>query len=158
MRDNKADQNYGYYSYKLAKAFETLEAMREAEAKEEEKQAAKTKAALERKTDAAVVETAYKKLTEATKERKIKIADAQKQYLKEQAELKKKYKAQLAEIEKEIDEANDAYTNALKKFTEKHGDFHTTFKDGDSTVTISNSISSDFKDFWDTLFDALLKY
>lgn len=154
--DNKKEEGYSFYSNKLNKVFDSVEALKDAEQKEADKKAAKEKSSAERKADADRVEIAYKKLREAIRVKGEKIAAAQKGYLKKQAELKKVYEEEVDAINGGVEVYEDEYRAALKAFTKKHGDFHTTFKDGDSTVTLSHSGNS-VGDFWDTFFDFLLK-
>lgn len=158
---NKTERrDFGYYSKKLNKPFDTLSELVKAEQAEEERLAAKEKAVSERKLDAKKVEDAYKALTEATHTRHNRIEAARKAYLQEQAVLKKNYEAQLMEIDKGVTVAEEAYNKALKEFTSKHGDFHATFRDGDSTINLSySSKGSDVaRDFWDEFFSILERF
>lgn len=153
---NDEAESYSYYSKKLDKVFDTLEALREAEREEAKKQAAKELAASERKTAAKKVEDAYQALRDATNKRDTKIAAAQKAYLKEQAELKKSFNELIANIDKEVEEVKTAYNKTLKEFTDKYGDFHATFKDDNGTVTIHRS-QQPTKDFWSDFIDFFLR-
>lgn len=156
----KEKTDYSYYSKKLGKCFDTLNDLLDAEKADEEEKEKKEKAVAERKTDAVKVEDAYRALTDAVKVKGEKIRVAQKDYLKKQAELTKEYENQLSAINKEVEAASDVYNGALKEFQEKHGDFHTTIKDGDSTISITaNKLpGSIFGTFWDDFFDSIFKF
>lgn len=155
--NNKADKDeYGFWSKKLNKVFDSVEALKDAEKKDAEAKAAKDLAASERKADAQKVEDAYKKLSEITDARDEKVTALRKEYYKEQTALRKAYEAKVAAVEECVEAAEEAYTDALKNFTSKHGDFHTTFKDGEKTITISRSARHS-DSFWDSILDLFLK-
>ena len=138
--------NYGFYSKKLNKPFDTLEELKEAEAAvikaEEEKKAIAAK----RKAEADVVNDAFKALNAAKNDYNKAEAIAQKEYSQEVLAAKEKYLAAVEENRKVLDAAQSDYNKALDDFNKAHPDgFHLTLRDGDYTNDISvTSINKEF--------------
>ena len=107
--EDKLDNEYGIYSYKLGRVFSSVEDMRAAEAKkaaeDAEKERAKQAAEEERK--------------KAVEQRKAD-ADAVKA-------AREAYEAQLAKSRKEIEEVHKAYTKVLNDFIKKYGSWHESY-------------------------------
>ena len=157
--DNNIDKKkYSYYSNVLNKPFDTLNALEEAENKELEKRKEKELATSERKAAATKVEDAYKAYRAAAKTRAEDREARTEKYLKDQAALKKAYQEDIDELEEPVRTAEEAYQTALNEFTKKYGDFHTTFKDGDTTVSISEHRGTHVHDFWDGLVDWIFNW
>lgn len=160
--DNKTEKtenkNYGYYSRVLNTPFDTLEELKEAEAKEAAKQQAKLAEKQARKVEAEDVETALTNYRTADKEAKIKLANAKKKYLKALEEIKKVYQEEATAIEKEVTAAKRVYLDKLTTFTKKYGGFHTTVKDGDSILSFSFETGDTFMNDVLDVFQSLFKF
>lgn len=147
LNDTKKEQNqaaeYGFYSRLLKTDFDTVEALKEAEAaylSEQEKKAAKVE---ERKSDADKVQVAFENLNIARKEYKYSMAELNKQYCDDLIELKERYEKGKAANQKMLERAETGYSEALKAFTDKYPEgYHLTLKDGDFETTIAGSSSN----------------
>jgi chromosome segregation ATPase len=148
--ENKKEQNqaaeYGFYSRLLKTDFDTVAALKEAEAAylaEQEKKAAKVE---ERKSDANKVQAAFEDLNTARKEYKDCLIKLKTQYYDGLAKLKKCYEEDLAANQEMLEQAETRYSEALKVFTDKYPEgYHLTLKDGDFETTISGSTSKNFR-------------
>ena len=153
--------NYGFYSKVLQKPFDSLSELQAAEQEYYDKLKAKEDKAAEKKSDAALVEEAYKNLNAARKNYKDNLTEATKIYSKGLAELKEGYEKTCKNIKDTLATAEVNYSNALKAFTEKYPEgYHITLKDGDFETTISSQtvgsnktkISDDFVNSFLNLF------
>ena len=150
-----------YYSKVLKEPFNSIEELMEAEEAYYAKLKAKEDKAAEKKSDAALVEEAYKNLNAARKNYKDNLTEATKIYSKGLAELKEGYEKTCKNIKDTLATAEVNYSNALKAFTEKYPEgYHITLKDGDFETTISSQtvgsnkakISDDFVNSFLNLF------
>lgn len=149
LNDTKKEQNqaaeYGFYSRLLKTDFDTVAALKEAEAAylaEQEKKAAKVE---ERKSDADKVQVAFENLNIARKEYKYSMAELNKQYCDDLIELKERYEKGKAANQKMLERAETGYSEALKAFTAKYPEgYHLTLKDGDFETTIAGSSNNNF--------------
>ena len=143
FNDEMADVDYCYYSKLLKQPFDSIEAMREAEAKHYEAEKAKADAAAQKKADAQKVEDAFKALNAARKEYKEQLAQLTEEYSEALVNLKKALDMGKKDIQEHLAAAEDNYSKALKEFTEKYQQYHLTIKDGDFETTISGSQNKD---------------
>lgn len=151
--DNIKDKSeYSYYSNILKKPFNTLDELHTAEANEKARLEKKEAVVSARKEAATKVEEAYKAWRAASKTYYDARAERAEKYFKDQAVLKKAYQEDLEALSDPVDEAEDAYHEALNAFTKKYGAFHATFKDGDETITLTNRVSR-VNDFFDNFLD-----
>lgn len=147
LNDTKKEQNqaaeYGFYSRLLKTDFDTVAALKEAEAAylaEQEKKAAKVE---ERKSDADKVQAAFEDLNIARKEYKDSMAELNKQYCDDLIEIKERYEKGKAANQEMLERAETGYSEALKAFTDKYPEgYHLTLKDGDFETTIAGSSSN----------------
>ena len=137
--DNTAEIDYGYYFKLLKQPFDSIDALREAEAKHYAEVKAKEDAAAAKKADAQKVEDAFKAMNAARKEYKEKLAQLTKEYAEELATLKKALELAKKDIQNALAVAEDNYSKALKEFTDKYTTYHLSLKDGDFETTISSS-------------------
>lgn len=128
-----------YYSEKLDKKFETVEALEAAEKEAAKAEAAKKKASEEKKAEAKVVEDAYKAHNAAKRTYNENVLKLRKQYDADLRALKKAFDEAVEAEAKTLDAAAVAFDTALKEFTDKHGSFHMTLRDGDNVLTLSNN-------------------
>jgi DNA repair exonuclease SbcCD ATPase subunit len=128
---------YGFYSKVLKQPFDSVDELKQAEAKYYDEQKAKADQAAQKKADAKKVEDAFKALNAARKEYKDKQAQLAEEYSAELAKLKKAFEFGKKDIHDHLAAAEDAYSKALKEFTDKHEHYHLTLKDGDFETTIS---------------------
>lgn len=150
LNDTKKEQTqaaeYGFYSRLLKTDFDTVTALKEAEAAylaEQEKKAAKVE---ERKSDANKVQAAFEDLNIARKEYKDSMAELNKQYCDDLIEIKERYEKGKAANQEMLERAETGYSEALKAFTDKYPEgYHLTLKDGDFETTISGSTSKNFR-------------
>ena len=147
---NTAEIDYGYYSKLLKQPFDSIEALREAEATYYAEQKAKADAAATKKADAQKVEDAFKAMNAARREYKEKLAQLTKEYAEELANLKKALELGKKDIQDQLSAAEDNYSKALKEFTDKHPEgYHVTLRDGDFETTISRSTNVQNKEVKD---------
>ena len=165
MKKNNINEEYMYYSRVLNEPFTTVEELKEAEEAYYAKLKAKEDKAAQKKADATAVEEAYKALNEARKNYKDALNALTKEYSEALVNLKKTYEAGRVDIKTALANAEDAYANALKAFTEKYPEgYHITLKDGDFETTISSQTVTNkdskpeykqlsFFDIFDALFN-----
>ena len=139
LNEANTDIDFGYYSKVLKQPFDSIAALREAEAKYYDAEKAKADKAAQKKADAQKVEDAFKAMNAARKEYKEKLTQLTKEYSEELANLKKAFELGKKDIHNTMAAAEDAYANALKEFTSKYEQYHVTLKDGDFETTISGS-------------------
>jgi hypothetical protein len=147
-----------YYSEKLNKLFDKEEDLKAAEKVVAEQEAAKLEAAKNKKQEAKVVEDAFKARNAARREYNEKVISLRKEYHDVVVAAKTKFEEGIAEAAKAKDESENAYSEALKEFTDKHPEgYHMTLKDGDNVITLSRAsdkqyekISKEYNDFIDT--------
>jgi hypothetical protein len=137
-----------YYSEKLNKLFDKEEDLKAAEKVVAEQEAAKLEAAKNKKAEAKVVEDAFKARNAARREYNEKVISLRKEYHDVVVAAKTKFEEGIAEAAKAKDESENAYSEALKEFTDKHPEgYHMTLKDGDNVITLSRARDKDFEDF-----------
>lgn len=139
IKENETDIAYGYYSKLLNKPFDSVAELREAEAVYYAEQKAKEDKAAAKKADAQKVEDAFKALNTARKEYKKNITQLTNEYSAEITRIKNAFELGKKDIHDKLAAAEDAYSKALKEFTEKHQQYHLTLRDGDFETTISGS-------------------
>jgi hypothetical protein len=129
-----------FYSEKLNKMFDTeKELLKEEEAAFKAEQEAKAKS-LAKKTEAKVVEDAFKAHNAAKKAFNTVLTARRKKYAEDLATLKATYESDVEAERKKLDEAANAYDKVLKEFNAKHPEgFHMTLKDGDNVVTMHST-------------------
>lgn len=159
-RVNEAD--YGYYSKVLKTPFDTLDALKEAEAEFYAKEAAKATKAESKKADAKRVEEAFKAMNFARKVYKERLSELTEDYKNNLQKLQTDFSENSKKLQNELVGAEEAYNDALKAFTEKYPEgFHITLKDGDVETTIDHSGSTrsdtNFYSLFD-LFDQLYRF
>jgi len=128
-------KDYGYYSKKLNKPFDSLDELREAEEEEERKEALKQQEIEDKKSLAKKVEDSYKSY--------IEVLNASKEELKKVQE----------ELDKKVSDSYNEYVEAKNEFIDKYGSFHMTYKDKEPKVDTSYSnlpsvFSTIFEDFF----------
>jgi uncharacterized membrane protein YkoI len=136
----KTTINYGFYSKLLQKPFDSLSELAAAEAAYLDKQKAKEDAAAQKKADAKKVEDAFKALNAARNEYKEKLSQLTTEYHESFEQLKKAYDLGRTDLKNALVDADNAYTIALREFTEKYKQYHLTLKDGDAETTISSYV------------------
>lgn len=136
---NEDDTCYGYYSKVLKQPFDSVEELKEAEAKYYAEIKAKEDKAATKKADAKKVEDAFKALNQARKNYKEDLTQLTGEYSTSLAELKKAFEVGKADIHSKLAAAEEAYSKALKEFTGKYPEgYHITLRDGDFETTISS--------------------
>ena len=143
INEANTDLDFGYYSKVLKQPFDSITALRDAEAKYYDAEKAKADKAAQKKADAQKVEDAFKALNAARKEYKEKLTQLTKEYSEELTTLKKAFELGKKDIHDSLAAAEDAYSKALKEFTSKYDSYHFTMRDGDFETTISGSRSQD---------------
>lgn len=141
----KETLDYGFYSRVLQKPFDSLSALKAAEEAYYSEQKAKADKAAQKKADAQKVEDAFKALNAARKEYKEKLTQLTTEYSEALTDLKKAFDLGKADIHNTLAAAEDAYSKALKEFTDKYENYHMTLKDSDFETTISKQTSGDIK-------------
>lgn len=138
--EEKNTINYSFYSNVLNKPFKTLAELTAAEAAHIAEQKAKEDKAATKKADAMKVEEAFKALNQARKDFKEDLSQLTTEYSEALADLKKAFEHGKKDIHNTLADAENAYTIALREFTEKYPEgYHITLKDGDFETTISGS-------------------
>lgn len=138
----KDSRDYSYYSRVLEKPFESLGELKEAEAKYFAAQKAKEDKAAAKKADAQLVEEAFKALNTTRRTYKEALLKLTEKYSKDLAKLKETFEADKKDIQDILAQAEDAYSMAIKAFTEKYPEgYHLTLKDGDFETTISSQVN-----------------
>lgn len=157
----KETLDYGFYSNVLQKPFERLEDLKKAEYVYYEEQKAKADKAAKKKADAQKVEEAFKALNAARKAYKEDMTQLTKEYSEELENLRKAFDLGKKDIKDTLAAAEEAYSNALKEFTNAHPEgYHVTLRDGDFETTISHQAETsetDHSDFFDGLFNILFR-
>jgi hypothetical protein len=143
MKKVNQTNEYGFYSKKLQKPFDTLEELLVAEETAELEARKKAEAAAAKKADATKVEEAFKKVNEAKKIMNETIDEASKAYAEEMKTAKDKYIATVDQAEQAYLAAEKEYKERLSEFSKAHGNFHMTLKDGDVVSTVSRQQSSE---------------
>lgn len=139
----KTDRGYSYYSRVLEKPFDSIEELKEAEATHYAKLRAKEDQALKKKADAKKVEDAFKALNVARKTYKDDLAALTHDYSESLTKLKTTLESERTRIKSNLAAAEEAYSNALKTFTEQYPEgYHLTLKDGDFETTIDSCRSN----------------
>lgn len=155
-------KDYCYYSKVLNKPFDSIDALRAAEAAELEKQEAKAKAAADKKNDASAVEQAYKDLNAAKKRFKEDLKQINARYANDLKKLQMQYDEDRKGVDTALANAEATYQEALKAFTEKYPEgFHITLKDGDYETTIANKTKSTIDNSasaYKTMFDLFFPF
>lgn len=139
---NQTSNEYGFYSKKLQKPFDTVEELLAAEEAAELEAKAKAEAAAAKKADATKVEEAFKKVNEAKKTMNETIDVASKVYAEEMKTAKDKYITTVDQAEQAYIAAEKEYKEKLSEFSKAHGNFHMTLKDGDVVSTVSRQSSA----------------
>jgi chromosome segregation ATPase len=166
MGNEKKNNNccdYAYYSKVLREVFDSVEALKAAEAKHYAAIKAKEDKAASKKADAKKVEDAFKALNQARRTYKEDLTQLTEEYSAALADIKNAFEAGKADIHSKLAAAEDTYSKALKEFTEKHAEgYHLTLRDGDFETTISGSGSTNAAKKEDNnminLFDLLFKF
>ena len=138
------DLAYSYYSKILKAPFDSLNDLKEAEAAYYAKIKAKEDKAAQKKADAKKVEDAFKYLNAARKVYKERLTELTARYTEDLRNLKTAFEKDKADIHNALAEREEAYSAALKTFTDKYPEgYHLTLKDGDFETTISSQTSTD---------------
>lgn len=148
----KDTRDYSYYSRVLDKPFDSIEELKNAEAKYFAAQRAKEDKAAAKKADAQKVEEAFKALNATRRDYKEALLKLTENYSADLMKLKETFEADRKELQEILAAAEEAYSVALKAFTGKYPEgYHLTLKDGDFETTISGSTrSSDSNSAFDT--------
>jgi benzoyl-CoA reductase/2-hydroxyglutaryl-CoA dehydratase subunit BcrC/BadD/HgdB len=142
-KKTKPEIDYGFYSRVLKQPFDSLEDLALAEEAHYAEQKAKEDKAAQKKADAKKVEDAFKALNAARKAYKEDLTQLTKEYSEEFENLKKAYELGKKNIHNTLATAEDAYSQALKEFTDKYENYHICLKDGDFETTISGGSCDD---------------
>lgn len=147
-------EDFGYYSKLLKKPFDSIEALKEAEAAfkaEEEKKAA---ASEKRREEAKVVEEAFRAMNATRKGARKIIDDAKVLSAKKISEANAEYAAAVREQNEQIKVAEERYKKALDEFKAAHPDgYHLTLRDGDTEETITSEYADFVTNFLQSLWD-----
>lgn len=134
-----------YYSEKLDRLFDNEKDLINEENAAEKAAAEKTKKAEAKKAEAKVVEDAFKARNAARTEYNKNVAEAKKIYTESLQALRTTFDETVTAENKKLDAAEKAYDTALKEFTDKHGSYHMTLRDGDNVLTLhSDNKAFDF--------------
>lgn len=137
---HKDTQEYSYYSKLLKTPFDSIEELKDAEAAYYSKLKAKEDKAAEKKADALKVEDAFKALNTTRRYYKEGLTRLTEKYSADLAKLKETFEADRKEIQDILAAAEEAYSKAIKDFTNKYPEgYHLTLKDGDFETTISSN-------------------
>lgn len=143
MKNTQTTNNYGYYSRVLNEPFDSVDELMEAEEAYYAKLKAKEDKAAQKKADAQKVEDAFKALNVARKTYKEELVNITENYRESLNELKTSFEEAKVEVQEELASYEDAYSNALKEFTDKYPEgFHLTLKDGDFETTINSTTNT----------------
>lgn len=149
---------YGFYSKRLQKAFDSLEDLRAAEQAVIAEAEAKKRAAEAKKAEASKVEEAYKSLNSVKRAYNDGLIEAKKAYLAVLQTAREKYETTLKTLNASLEAAQKCYDEALAEFTKAHPEgFHITLKDRDNVSTISRSGNIKDADVFENLFDFIFK-
>lgn len=119
----KETNDYGFYSRKLSKVFDSIEDLKSAESEYEAAQKAELAKKDQKKELAHLVEDAYKNYVTVVSEESKKLEEAQRAYNEAVAAAKNKY----------LEARND--------FIETYGSYHMTFKDNEPVVDTVKHVS-----------------
>lgn len=159
LKTQKSNDEYGYYSKKLNRPFDTLTELRDAEEKAQKQAEEKAAAAEKKKNEALAVENAYKALNAAKRTYKEDLTKATDAYAQAITKAQTDYDDAKLVIRDALAKAENHYKEVLKEFTDKHPEgFHITLKDGDYETTISsnnNRSGIDFNAFINSAFNDL---
>lgn len=150
-RKPEIEQSYSYYSRLLNKPFDTVEELRAAEEAFHAEQRAKEDKAAKKKADAKKVDDAFKALNAARRAYKEKMTALVERYSADLKELKAAFEKDKISISTELATAEEAYSTALKEFTDKHETYHLSLKDGDFETTIDSKATPGAKAY--SMFD-----
>lgn len=155
----KDTRDYSYYSRVLEKPFESLSELKDAEAKYFAAQKAKEDKAAMKKADAKLVEDAFKALNTTRRTYKEALHKLTEKYSADLVKLKETFEADRKELQEILASAEEAYSVALKAFTDKYPEgYHLTLKDGDFETTINHgSATKELPKVFD-LFDLFFKF
>ena len=144
MKNNtNKDMNYSFYSRVLKEPFDSIEELKEAEEAYYAKQKAKEDKIAQKRADAQKVEDAFKALNAARKTFKEELTTLTEEYRDNLNKLKELFEKEKAEIHEDLAVHEEAYSAALKEFTDKYPEgFHLTLKDGDFETTLSRTTSN----------------
>lgn len=135
--------DYSYYSRILEKPFDSIEELKDAEAKYFAAQKAKEDKAMAKKAEASKVEAAFKALNAARKAYKDDLTTLTKEYSEALKDIKNAFDLGKKDIKEKLVKAETDYSESLKAFIEKYPEgYHLTLKDGDFETTISGHKSS----------------
>ena len=141
--DRVEERNYSYYSKVLKKPFDSLRELKDAEAVYYAELKAKEDKAATKKADALKVEEAFKALNTSRRVYKETLLKLTEKYSADLVKLKETFEADRKEIQDILAQAEEAYSNSIKAFTEKYPEgYHLTLKDGDFETTISGAANS----------------
>jgi hypothetical protein len=122
----------------LKQPFDSIEALRGAEAIYFAEQKAKEDKAAIKKADAKKVEEAFKAMNQARKDYKENLVNLTSLYQEDLKKLKDAFTADQARVRAAMADAENNYAATLKEFTDKYPEgYHLTLKDGDFETTIS---------------------
>jgi chromosome segregation ATPase len=137
--NNNTERAYAYYSKTLKCVFDSLDALKTAEAKHFDELKAKEDKAAAKKHDASKVEAAFKALNQSRKIYKESLSKLTAAYSEDLKALRDDFDNEKQQIHAALADAETAYSTALKEFTEKYPEgYHITMRDGDFETTISN--------------------
>lgn len=139
---------YSYYSNVLKKPFDSVEALKNAEALYYAELKAKEDKASQKKNDARKVEDAFKMMNAARRAYKETIAELTTKYTEDLKKLKAAFEKDKRTISEALAKAEEGYSAALKAFTDKYPEgYHLTLKDGDFETTVSSQASPSSKPY-----------
>ena len=140
---NNSKRSYAYYSRVLQKPFDTLLQLESEEAAYYEKLKEKEDKASQKKAEAQKVEEAFKTLNKVRRSYKDSLTALTSRYSKDLETLKVAFQKDKSEVQKRLADAEKAYSQALKEFTDKYPEgYHLTLKDGDFETTISSNCAT----------------
>ena len=147
----KDTRDYSYYSHVLNKPFDSVEELKEAEALHYAELKAKEDKAAIKKAEAKKVEDAFVALNACRKAYKESLTVLTTKYSEDLITLKNAFETARNDIKANLAKAEDAYSAAIKEFTDKYPEgYHLTLKDGDFETTISGSTTKTANNTFDT--------
>jgi uncharacterized protein YdiU (UPF0061 family) len=141
--DAKTELNYSFYSKVLNKPFDSLTELAAAETAYYDEVKTKEDKAAQKKADAKKVEDAFKALNQARRTYKDTLVNLTNMYQQDLKTLKENFDADRTRVQLALADAENAYSTALKTFTEKYETYHLSLKDGDFETTISGTHTAD---------------
>ena len=143
MTDPSKSSDYSYYSKLLQRPFDTVNELKCAEATHLAELKAKEDKAATKKADAKKVEDAFKCLNNARRVYKERLTELTTTYTEDLKKLKANFESDKAAVQELLAKKEEAYSAALKSFTEKYPEgYHITLRDGDFETTISSTQSN----------------